>query len=89
MGCTPTSRFVAKLEKQIMMSMGSYLSAPVEMVMGAGFDPLTWEWKGEGEAPDPTVYKNMLPRSDSDIFKSWLTQYLGVKSRDAMRLDEE
>lgn len=59
-------------------SLSNFAKA-VDTVVAVGFDPLTWEWHGEGEPPDVEVYRNMLPRGTSTIFRNWLGGYL--KSR--------
>jgi hypothetical protein len=47
--------------------------------MDAGFDPLTWEWKGTGNMPDVNVYRNMIPKGSSSVFRDWLVTYLQKK----------
>jgi hypothetical protein len=51
----------------------------VDTIMDAGFDPLTWEWKGTGNMPDVNVYRNMIPKGSSSVFRDWLVTYLQKK----------
>lgn len=53
----------------------------VDKIAAAGFDPLTWEWRGEGQQPNVEVYRNMLPRFTSNIFRNWLSDYLSKHSK--------
>lgn len=53
---------------------------PVETVIARGFNPLTWEYIGPPEySPNVEVYRNMLPRESSAIFRGWLEKYLEEK----------
>ena len=79
-----------KIVEKVKSNVGDMLegfSSAVDTIMAAGFDPLTWEWKGEGVKPDSKVYVNMLPGYTSTLFRDWLTEYVKDKNDCSCRLD--
>jgi|GEM_PF-4144014 len=52
----------------------NYFLPNVKVAKAAGFNPLTWEWTGTGKKPNVEVYRNMLPRQSSVLFKNWLME---------------
>lgn len=53
-----------------------HFAPTVDIVLSAGFDPVTWQWHGEGKIPDVEVYRNMLPAKTSVVFQDWLKEHL-------------
>jgi len=71
---------VQKLEEAVETELWRF-GQVVDVIVSAGFNPLTWEWRGEGTPPDVGVYQNMIPRPTSTIFLRWLTGYLDEKNK--------
>lgn len=69
------------VKKESRSGFSVYFPQTVECVIGAGFNPLTWEYVGGGVQPDNEVYVNMLPRYTSTIFRDWLEGYMRRRGR--------
>lgn len=70
-----------KLKSSAKKGVLENFGAVVDTVIDAGFNPLTWEWNGQGKKPNVEVYVNMLPRFTSTIFREWLTDYVLAQNR--------
>jgi len=67
-----SKEIASEVTERVLFQFGSV----VETILAAGFDPLTWQWNGEGKKPNVEIYQNMLPRYTSTIFKEWLTEHI-------------
>lgn len=63
-----------ELEDETSQKLSSYFEQNVRYIKEAGYDPQTWEYKGEGEPPDRKLFTSMIPRPTSTIFQNWLSQ---------------
>jgi hypothetical protein len=66
-----------EFDSMVTAQLGNFFAKSVEMVVGAGFNPLTWEYVGKARyKPDERVYKNMLPATSGGLFRRWLIDFL-------------
>lgn len=72
---TSDAEFMDRFREAIKQNMAILIVGVFDVIRG-GFDPLTWQYTGPEPKPDEQVYRNMLPRESSTIFREWLAQEL-------------
>lgn len=54
---------------------------PLKTVIDSGYDPISWQYKGNLQPPpDQRVYESMLPRKSATVFWEWANEKLKKKN---------